>query len=465
MSWMQYVWDSIKKWRLVLWLEKRDPESAKRQEAEFMPAVLEVTETPPSPAGRKLLWLLLSLVIIGLMWAFFGSVDEVAVSTGKVIPVGQIKVVQAEDKGVVKAIHVKDGQRVKQGDVLIELDQTITAADLARLKKEVVYYSLDISRLQAEQSGGAFSPAISPDLETKDLTFQLQLYQTRMNDYRSKLAAAEAVVAQQEAALASARVQEVKYRDMLVIAKDQENRMEDLLKKDAVALFQVLQYRSSRIQIEAGLMSQASEVVRLEAALAQSRQQLVGVTAERDRDLATKLVEDRKLLSSYQEELKKAEEKNRLAKLTAPVDGRIGQLAVHTVGGVVTEAQALMTVVPDDVRLEVEAWVSNKDIGFVEKGQRAEIKVETFNFQKFGTIEATVSEISPDAAKQSERDLELKYRIVLTPDRTSVKMVDRDAQLAPGMSVTVEIKIRKKRIIEFFLDPFKKQTSEALRER
>ena len=462
---MNFDWEKLKNLRLIQWLSQQDPEKAKRQEAEFLPAVLEVTETPPSPVGRKLLWLLFVLIGLGLSWAIFGRVDEVAVATGKIIPVGQVKVVQAEDKGVVKSIHVKDGQRVKKGDLLIELDQTMTAADMTRLKKEVAYYSLEIARLQAEQSGSPFSPQPLPDLEPKDLSFQLQLYQTRMNEYRAKLAAAEAAVNQQYSALVSARAQADKYRDILVIARDQEARMQKLLEEDAVALFQVLQYRSTRIQTESNLASQIAEVSRMEAALAQSRQQLVGVTAERDRDIAAKMMDDRRLLSANLEDLKKAEEKNRLARLVAPVDGRVGQLAVHTVGGVVTEAQALMTVVPDDATLEAEAWVANKDIGFVEVGQRAEIKVETYNFQKYGTFDATVKEISPDAARQSEKDPELKYRILLSLDRSSVSLLKREGQLATGMSVTAEIKIRQKRIIEFFLDPFRKQTSEALRER
>ena len=462
---MNWNWERIKNWRLAKWLTHEDSEQAKRQETEFMPALLDVTETPPSPVGRKLLWLLLALLTIGLAWAIFGHVDEVAVAPGKVIPIGQVKVVQAEDKGVVKAIHVRDGQRVKQGELLVELDQTISAADLMRLKKEVAYYALDIARLQAEQSGLPFSPSLLPELDAKEVSFQLQLYQTRMGEYRAKLAAAEAAVRQQEAALVSGQAQVVKYRELLVISRDQEARMENLLSEDAVSLFQVLQYRSNRIQMENNLASQTAEVARLEATLSQSRQQLLSVTAERDRDIATKMVEDRKQLGAYQEELKKAEEKNRLAKLVAPVDGRVGQLSVHTVGGVVTEAQALMTIVPDDVKLEVEAWVANKDIGFVAAGQRAEVKVDTFNFQKFGTFDATVTEISPDAAKQSERDTELKYRVLLALDRDSVKLTERNAQLAHGMAVTAEIKIRRKRIIEFFLDPFRKQLSEGLRER
>lgn len=458
-------WETWKNLKLVRWLTKRDAEAEEKQETEFLPAVLEVTETPPSPAGRKLLWLLVALVLIALAWGIFGHVDEVAVATGKVIPTGQVKVVQAEDKGVVRAIHVKEGQRVKAGEVLVELDKTVSAADFARMRKEVAYFTMDIARLQAEQLGAGFAPQPSPDLDAKDLSFQLQLYQTRMNEYRAKLAAAQAMVSQQQSSLASAEAQLVKYRELLVIARDQEERVEQLLAENAIALFQVMTYRSNRIQMENNLASQYSEVARLQAALAQSQQQLTSVTAERDRDIATKLVEDRKQLTAYEEELKKAEDKNRLATLVAPVDGRVGQLAIHTVGGVVTEAQAVMVVVPDDVQMEVEAWVSNKDIGFVQLGQTAEVKVETFNFQKFGTLVGTVTDISPDAAKQSEKDTEYRYRVILTLDKESMKVENRDASLTPGMAVTAEIKIRQKRIVEFFLDPFRKYTSEALRER
>ncbi len=438
---------------------------SKQQETEFLPGVLEVTEEPPSPTGRFLLWAFIVLFVAAGIWSMVGTVDEVAVASGKIVPIGQVKTVQSESKGVVKAIYVKEGQRVKKGELLVELDPTSTGADLARLKKEIAYYEMDVARLQAEQLGGGFSPVPSPDLDPKDILVQMQLYSTRMNEYQAKVAAARAAVLQQEAALRSAEAQAVKYRELLGIAKDQEERVEQLLKENAVALFQVMTYRSNRIQTENNLASQEAERVRLQATLMQSQQQLAGVTAEWERDIAAKLVEDRKQLAAYQEELKKADERNRLSRLVSPVDGRVGQLAIHTVGGVVTEAQAVMEVVPDDVHMEVEAWVANKDIGFVQVGQKAEVKIDTFNFQKFGTVDATVREISPNATKQSEKDNDLKYRVLLTLDKELVDVGQQESQLFPGMSLSAEIKIRQKRIIEFFLDPFRKYTSEALRER
>ena len=185
--------------------------------------------------------------------------------------------------------------------------------------------------------------------------------------------------------------------------------------------------------------------------------------AERDKDIAAKMVDDRKQLQVYEEELKKAEQKSRQAILVAPVDGRVSQLAVHTLGGVLTEAQSLMIIVPEGTTLEVEAWAANKDIGFLKQGQQAEVKIETFNFQRYGTIDATVSEISADATE--DKDKGRVYRMVLQLQRQDMQVAGGNIALAPGMSATVEVKIRQKRIIEFFLDPFRKYKSEALRER
>lgn len=438
-------------------------EKLNAKEKEFLPAILEVTETPASPVGRMVLWSLFLAVTIALLWSVFGYVDEVAVATGKVVPAGQVKTIQAEDKGVVRKIYVKEGQKVKAGDLLVELDQTTTEADLQAIRKEIAYYALETERLLAEQQGGGFSPTSKPGLDPKDLSFQLQLYQTRNNEYQAKLLAAQMSVAQQESSLRSAEAQAVKYQELLRIARDQEDRVEQLLADNAIALFQVMSYRSSRIQMENNLSSQQSEVVRLEAALAQSNQQLAGVMAEHAKDLATKLVEDRRQLANYEEQLKKAEERNRLSRIVSPVDGRVGQLAVHTVGGVVTEAQPLMVIVPEGVTMEVEAWAANKDIGFIRAGQEAEIKIETFNFQKYGTIKGIVQEVSPDAVEDKEKGR--VYRVLLTLDKDNVLVGDSLVNLTVGMTATADIKIREKRVIEYFLDPFRKYQNEALRER
>lgn len=449
--------------KIMNYLKEKASVTYTASETEFLPAALEIVETPPSPVGRMVLWSIIGLLVIGLLWSIFGYVDEVAVAPGKLIPVGFVKVVQAEDKGVVKAIHVQDGQKVKQGQLLMELDPTFSAADLARVKKEIAYYNLEIERLTAEKEDKSFSPQLTTELELKDIDFQLRLYQSRQNEFKAKVATAQSNIRQAEANLQIAYANQVKYQALYEIAKEREDRIQQLVNENAVALFVLLEYRSKRLELEQNLAAQVAEIARNESAIAQSREVMASVVAERDRDINTKLVEDRKLVNGYNEDIKKAAEKDRLSRIVAPIDGRVTQLSVHTVGGVVTAAQALLVVVPEDSSLEVEAWVANRDIGFVKQAQRAEIKIETFSFQKYGTIGADVAEISPDAIEDKEKGR--VYRVVLKLDKDKVLVNDKEVYLAPGMTASAEIKIKQKRIIEFFLDPFRQYQSEALRER
>lgn len=456
----------------------KDKQRIEKEEAEFLPAVLEVMETPPSPVGRAIQWTLFALIIAGLIWMVVGEVDEVAVAPGKLVPNGYVKTVQTEDKGVVRAIHVKDGDFVKQGQPLIELSPTASKADLERLRKEAAYYQLDIERLQAELTGASFLPSRAPGLDPKDIDSQLTLYSSRMAEYRSRMAMAVADIAQQQSAVQIARTNLVKFQQQYDIAKDKEERIRSLLAENAVAYFTLLDHQSKRMELEQSLVSQQSEIAKADSALAQSMQNRDTTQSSWLKDINTKLVEDRKQLASYQEELKKAEEKNMYATIVAPIDGRVNQLSVHTVGAVVTEAQPLMTIVPEGTEVEVEVKVANKDIGFIYEGQQAAVKVDSFSFQKFGTLEGVVKSISPDAIEDQQAKSaqstsqsgqstasEPYYRVLVSLPKQTVNVFGRDQYLLPGMTAQAEIKIREKRIIEFFLDPFRKYTGEALRER
>ena len=436
------------------------------KETEFLPAILEVTETPPSPTGRLVMWSILALIVVGLLWSILGHINEVAVASGKVIPSGQAKTIQVKNKGIIKEIRVKEGQEVKEGDILILLDPTTTGADMESLRKRAAYYRLDIERLEAELSGEPFSPKADPDLEAHDRAAELALYQSRTNDYRTQLRAAQDVVNQKRASLASARAQHEKYAEGLVIAQEKESRLEDLIKENAVSEFQLLEQRAQRIEYDKNAQATLDSINATMAEIAEAEQKLANVDATYHKDIMTSLVEARKEYYSVQEAIKKADEDARMATIVAPCDGRVYNLSVHTVGGIVTDAQPLMMVVPDGVSLEFEVYADNKDIGFIKTGQSAEVKVETFNFQKFGIVEAEVDEISADSVddnKDPERNK--KFRLLLRPTKTEINVFGEKAELAPGMNVNAEIKIKEKRIIDFFLDPFRRYTSEALRER
>lgn len=448
-------------WR-KLW-ERTENRFWKQTEREFLPSALELSETPPSPWRRGLLWASVLFLILVLVWSIAGSVDEVAIAPGKIIPAGQVKVVQAEDKGIVKAIHVKDGMRVTQGQVLVELDPTVSGADLARIRHDTAYYALQLERLRAEASGQPFMPPASSELDQRDIDVQMQLYSSRVNNYQSKLAAGKAAVIQAEAGITSARANLQKSSSLYEIAAEKEQRIQKLVEENAVALFVLLDHRSKRIELENDMKIQEAEVRRQQAVLAQSEESLSALTLQWNADVQSQFLETKKQWVEYAEELKKASEKERLSRVVSPVDGRVAQLSIHTVGGIVTAAQALMVIVPEETEMEVEAWVANKDVGFVYPGQKAEVKVETFSFQKYGTLPATISEVGADAVE--DKDKGRVYRVVLALDQNQILVNGSSVFLSPGMSVTAEIKIREKQIIEFFLDPFRQYKNEALRER
>lgn len=437
----------------------------KEQETEFLPAILEVTETPPSPTGRLVMWSILTLLVVGILWSVLGHINEVAVAPGKVIPTGQVKTIQVKNKSIVKEIHVKEGQHVEKGDTLIVMDPTSTDADYDSLNKRAAYYALDIQRLEAELNGTSFSPKSDPNLELKDITAEQSLYQSRVSQHRAEMEAAANAVNQKQAALNAERVNLNKYDEMLEIAREKERRLIELTKENAISEFQLFEQTSQRINYEKTAAAQLDLINRAEAELSEAQAKLSNLDAAYKKDVMASLVESRKQYYALTEESKKADENQRLSTVVAPCSGTVYNLAVHTEGGVVTDAQPLMVIVPDGVELEFEVWAENKDIGFIKEGQEAEVKVATFNFQKFGMLTAYVDEISADSnSDKSDPEKNKRFRLLLKLDENTLKE-NPDIHINPGMEVTAEIKIKEKRIIEFFLDPFRRYTHESLRER
>ena len=439
----------------------------KEKETEFLPAILEVTETPPSPTGRIVMWSILILIVVALAWAFLGHINEVAVAPGKVIPSGQAKTVQVKNKGIIKEIRVEEGDNVKEGDILVVLDPTTTNADYDSLKKRAAYYKLDIQRLTAELTNAPFTPEEDPDLEAHDLAAELALYQSRTNDYKTQRQSRQSVIEQKKAQMEASRATLERYTEGLKIAQEKERALEMLMKDSAISKFQLLEQQNQVIEYSQSAQAQRDSIASIQAEITEAEQNLANIDASYRKDIMTALVEAKKEYYSVTEAIKKADEDSRMATIVAPAAGRVYNLAVHTVGGIVTDAQPLMQIVPEDVSLEFEVYADNKDIGFIKVGQTAEVKVETFNFQKFGMIDAKVVEVSADAVNDPG-DIERHKRFKLIMDPIGKPVIDvfgEDVPLAVGMNVSAEIQVQEKRIIDFFLDPFRRYTSEALRER
>ena len=432
-------------------------------EREFLPAALELVETPPPALPRAVLWAIVAALGFAIGWSCIGKIDLVAVAPGKVIAADRTKLIQPAEVGVVKKILVADGQTVRAGDVLIELEAaaTATGADTARQREALMAARLEAARHEALARGaqlkappGAAKALV--DAETRAMASQVQ-------EHRAKLAEFDAEVVRRTAELNAVRELANKLAQTLPIAQRRAEDYKNLVEQKFVSQHGYLEREQARIENERDLAFQQARVAQLAAAVDETRRRRDSVVAEYERTEINAKVDADKRAALLAQELVKAETRQSQQTLTAPVDGVVQQLAVHTIGGVVTPAQALMVITPSDYQAEIEAQLDNRDVGFVRVGQHVEVKVDTFPFTRYGTIPGTVSFVSSDAVQDEKRGLVFQARVKL--DKPAIRVDEREVSLTPGMAVTAEIATARRRIIEFFLDPIRRTTGEALIER
>jgi hemolysin D len=463
------------------------PLRRKRDELAFLPAALEIVETPPSPIGRAIGATIIALFCVALIWATFGHVDIVTSASGKVVPSGRVKLIQPFETGVVRAIHVRDGQSVKAGDVLIELDPTMTAAEQEHIRSDLIAAQLDIARLHAEldNSDNPESVFQAPAGASSDqVAMEKRFLARQTEEQRAKLASLDSERAQKDAERNTIAATISKLEADAPIIQQRVDVLKYLNDKGLGSKLTYLEALQLLTENEKENAVQKSRLDEARAALTTIVEKRAQEAAEFHRTLFGELAEAERKAAGLGGDLMKAEQRTKLQLLTAPVDGVVQQLNVHTIGGVVTPAQQLAVVVPSDATLEIEARISNRDIGFVHPGQVAAIKVDTFNFTRYGLLNGRVLSVSRDAiirdvpadkTKDNTTDAEntssepkgqeLGYAARVSLDRTQIQVEDILANLVPGMAVTVEVKTGSRRIIGYLLSPVLKYKQEALRER
>ena len=458
-----------------------------KDELAFLPAALEIVETPPSPVGRTIAFSIAALFCLALVWAFFGQVDIVASATGKIIPTGHTKVIQPFETGVVRAIHVHDGQAVREGEVLIELDPTMNQAETSHLESDLIAAELDVARLRAALSDGDVLANFDPPEEAPAalVATQRKFLADQAAEHQAKLAVLDRQRAQKEAELATIAATVAKLEASLPVMQERVEMRKTLYDHSTGSKASYLELLQPFVEEQQELKVQKSKISEADSALAAIIEERTHTGAEYRRERYSELVEAERKARGLRGDVVKAQRRTQLQKLVAPVAGTVQQLSVHTVGGVVTPAQALLVIVPADSHLEIEAMVLNRDIGFVRAGQDAQIKIDTFNFSRYGLLHGKVLSVSPDAITHDKpqdkngndeaRDVEnatsepkgheLVYAARVSLDREQMQVDDRLVNLSPGMAVTVEIKTGTRRIISYLLSPLARYTHDSLRER
>ncbi len=435
-------------------------------QTEFLPAALEIIETPPNPLGRGILWVLLSFIGIAILWAALGHIDIVAAAQGKVIPRGRVKVIQAADAGVVRAIHVVDGQAVRAGEPLVVLDATLSEADASQARESAFVASVDRARAQAlvDAAGGKVGRFVAP-VGTPDgiAGTQTSLVAARIAEHRTAVGALQEERAQRQAELAMVSAEVQKIEEQLPLAEEQLISLEKLEKEGLVPRMRVMELKERVIGLRQDRVIRREEMTKTRAALAAMRNQIAKLENEFRAQALDALTEAEANYRLRAEEVKKTEDKAALTVLASPIDGVVAQLSVHTLGAVVKPADGLLTIVPKGEELIVEAMILNKDIGFVREGQPAEIKLEAFPFTRYGVIEGTVESISRDSVENKE--LGLVFPCLVKLSAAHIDVGAKRVALEPGFAATAEIKTGQRRIIEFLLSPLSRRLQEAGRER
>jgi hemolysin D len=453
----------------------------------FLPAALEIVETPASPVGRATAATIIAIFCVALTWASLSRIDIVASAPGKIIPIGGTKVVQPFEIAIVRAIHVHDGQTVSGGQILIELDPRINEAERNHLQADLTAAELEIARLKAGLSNAddpvqEFHPP--ENAPAAQVAMQREYLVKQTAEYHAKIDALDRQSEQKKAERDTIQATINKLIAVIPVVQQRVDIRKTSSDREYTSKFQYLEVIQLLVEQQQELIVQKSHLREAEAsvaALVEARRQAV---AEFERTLFGQLAEAERKADGLSHDVAKSQQKINAQYLTAPIAGTVQQLAIHTVGGVVTPAQVLLAVVPSDATLEIEALVSNRDIGFVQPKQRAEVKIDTFNFTKYGLLHGEVLSVSRDAIVRDKpvdragektpgsdstssepKGQELGFAARVSLDRSQMQVDNELVNLTPGMAVTVEIKTGSRSVLGYLLSPLIKYRQEGFRER
>lgn len=502
-------------------MSKRDRKKFNQLRVEFLPEALEIVEKPTAPLGNLVIWLVFVLLLIFVLWACFGKVDEVAVARGQVMSDDGAQEIQSAGTGIITEVKVKEGQSVKKGNLLYTMDKEVEKINIEYSEGEIGLTQLKAELLNELLAGkditeyrkGNYSAEQVEVIEAM-ITFSesgelsVEEYEIAVQNAENQYALAEnAVVNSQEkgeyleeqrdiqersqklentgnvelellksqyeyaaneaekykklydaGAKAKsewdAKVQEVKNIEKQIEIKEIEVQSIDLTKKgDKSTMEYQLNENSAEYTAQQGALEESENnynaaVLNLENARKQRESALYEQKEQCDAKLKEYGITVKQQYYEYENK-----------DIYAPYDGVVKTLFVGKEGAVVSATQVVAEILPDTAQLIVEAEVSNQDIGFVEVGQDVDIKIDTYDYQKYGTLTGSVMYISPDAIKNEK--MEQIYKVNILLDAESADNLD----LTQGMQCSAEIKTDRRRIIEFFLEPLTEALNNSLRER
>ena len=457
-----------------------DPRSrAAASSLEFMPHLVRLQEGAPSPLGRTVLYVLLSLLFGLLTWAFIGELDIVAVADGRLVPQTFVKIVQPSEAGIVREILVSEGDTVREGQVLMRMDSVVSDADAETLEQDQLRKSMTLRRIDAELAERQLErpPGVSAAL-FRDVEAQFRGNRAALD---AALAAERATLQRAEGEKLAATQVKAKLTDVLPHYRDQEAAFEQLVKSGFAGSLMASDKRRERVEKEQELKIQEHVIASALASIRQSEQRLLQIRSDYRKQLYAERNEVDGHLDRLVQERAKQAHRQALLELRASQSGLVKDIATHTSGTVVQPGTVLMTLVPQGEALKAEVWVTNQDIGFVREGQSVKVKFATFPFQRYGMVNGTVERVSADAADGSMQGAQAAgdaaergkgpgagasaYRAVVGLAAMEIEQDGAPLLLSAGMQISAEVLLGRRTVIDYLLSPVRKAFHEAGRER
>lgn len=433
---------------------------------QFKPAIVEIQDEPASPTGRIVAWSICSLILIAIVWSSFAEIDIIATAQGKIVPVGNTKIVQSHIDGTINKIYVKDGDFVKKDDLLLDINSDVYTAEKSALEKSLFAETIKYNRSQAmvnylENKENKKLETIPNSYLSKEM--QVMLFEQEYRDLESNLAMLEDSLTQKKHELDNVKINISNYKKTVALTEIRSKKIQGLLEQKISSEMEFMEFEEKRIKEINDLESLKSKEKQLIANIKELNEKITYAKIENKKKHLVTIEESLNNINRIKEDINKNEVMIRYSRIYSPVSGYIQEMKFHTVGGVLEQAQEILKIVEDKSDIEVEALISSRDIGFIENGMDVAIKVDTFLFTKYGLVHGKITNISGDAINDEKLGLVYKTKIKL--NEKFIKVDNRNVQLSYGMSVTSEIKTSKRTVLEFFLSPITKALNESVKER
>jgi hemolysin D len=422
----------------------------------FKPHLVEIEDRPVSPLGRKIMWSILIFMALAVLWLFWGKTDVVVSARAKIIPMGDIKVLQPLSTGAVKKIFIKEGDFIKKDDPLIEIDPTVEESNIEAKKSTLALLEVEAAKIKSLINGKPFR--IPTNTPPNIVILIHGMHKAESESIIEQKRQIDQQVKQLEEQIKATEINKGRIENLYRLGIQEKNRLKEVL--DIIAKNDYYQLQKQNMNYKNEISRLSHEILRLQEQISGTKMQKLLIDQDYKKRLYSELAQKEKEIIAYRSEIDMIEYRKQKQIIVSPVDGIVGKIGINTVGAVVTPAEKLITIIPKDVPLQLKATVENKDIGFIKEGMKVAIKIDTFSFQRFGLVDGIVTKIGANAIE--DKKLGLVYEVFIEPQKISLMVEGEERYLMPGMSATAELKVGQRRIIELFVYPLIKYFNEGV---